>query len=82
MLMLYPATSLNSFIVLINYIIGFSVSFQVQYTIISSANINIFTSLHILIPLIALSCLIAWVNTSHTMLNSGGQGTFLSCFPS
>lgn len=62
MLMLYPTTSLNSFIVYLKFIIGFSG--VCRYSIISSANINSFTSsLPILMPLVDFSYLIVLANT-------------------
>ena len=70
-LILYPATLLNSLISSSNFLIlslGFS-----MYSIMSSANSESFTSFLIWIPFISFSSLIAVVRTSRTMLNNSGK---------
>ena len=70
-LILYPATFLNSLIGSSNFLIlslGFS-----MYSIMSSANSESFISFLIWIPFFSFSSLIAEARTSRTMLHNSGE---------
>ena len=70
-LILYPATLLNSLICSSNFLIV-SLEFS-MYSIVSSANSESFTSFPIWIPFISFYSLIAIARTFKTMLNNSGE---------
>uniref|UniRef100_A0A8C9PST4 Uncharacterized protein n=1 Tax=Spermophilus dauricus TaxID=99837 RepID=A0A8C9PST4_SPEDA len=71
-LILYPATLLNSFINSNSFFVDPFGS--VRYRIISSANSdNLSSSFPIFMPLISFVCLIALASVSRTMLNRSGE---------
>ena len=78
-LILYPATLLNSLISSSHLLIPF-LGFSI-YSIMSSANSESFTSFVIWIPFISFYSLIAVARTSKTMLNSSGESGHLCLVP-
>ena len=70
-LILYPATLLNSLISSSNFLI-LSLRFS-MYSVISSANSESFTSFLIWILFVCFSSVIAGARTCRTMLNTSGE---------
>ena len=70
-LILYPATLLNSLISSNSFLLA-SLGFS-TYSIISSTNSDSFTLFLVWIPFISFSSLIAVIRTSKTMFNKSGK---------